>query len=117
MASVPLWGKFVVSPFFVVNSGPPYNITTGLDPNHTGAATARPGLVAGPCQGAACFNLNPAPGTAIEHNYGRGPGAVNRRDAAFAHVGLRPGARGGRPMRAAATAVSRRACRAGGATD
>ena len=24
-----------------------------------------------------CFNLNPAPGTAIEHNYGRGPGAIN----------------------------------------
>jgi Carboxypeptidase regulatory-like domain/TonB dependent receptor len=77
MASTPLFWKFVVSPFFVVNSGPPYNITTGLDPNHTGAATARPGLVGGACQGAACFNLNPALGTAIEHNYGRGPGAVN----------------------------------------
>ena len=76
-ASVPAWGKFVVSPFLVVNSGPPYNITTGLDPNHTGTATGRPGLVAGPCQGAGCFNLNPAPGTEIEHNYGRGPGAIN----------------------------------------
>ncbi len=64
------WG-FAASPFFVVNSGPPYNITTGLDPNHTGAATARPGLVDGG------FTLNPAPGTSIEHNYGRGPGAVN----------------------------------------
>ncbi|MCU1234525.1 MAG: Cna B-type protein, partial [Candidatus Solibacter sp.] len=71
MASVPLWGKFMVSPFFVANSGVPYNITTGLDPNHTGAATARPGLVD------RRFTLNPAPGTAIEHNYGRGPGAVN----------------------------------------
>jgi hypothetical protein len=76
-ASATTWGKFLVSPFFVVNSGPPYNITTGLDPDHTGAPTARPGLIAGPCQGAACFNLNPAPGMAIEHNYGRGPGAVN----------------------------------------
>uniref|UniRef100_Q01R02 Cna B-type protein n=1 Tax=Solibacter usitatus (strain Ellin6076) TaxID=234267 RepID=Q01R02_SOLUE len=77
MASVPLPGKFAASPFFVVNSGAPYNITTGLDPNHTGAPTARPGLVAGPCEGRSCYTLNPAPGTEIEHNYGRGPGAVN----------------------------------------
>jgi hypothetical protein len=71
-----LW-KCNLSPFFVANSGAPYNITTGLDPDHTGAATARPGLVAGPCAGAGCFDLHPAPGTAIAHNYGRGPGAVN----------------------------------------
>jgi hypothetical protein len=77
MASAPLPWKFAASPFFVVNSGAPYNITTGLDPNHTGAPTARPGLVAGPCEGRDCYNLFPAPGTAIEHNYGRGPGAVN----------------------------------------
>ncbi len=78
-ASAPLpWRNLSASPLFlVVNSGPPYNITTGLDPNHTGTATARPGLVAGPCQGAGCFNLNPAPGTEIEHYYGRGPGAIN----------------------------------------
>jgi hypothetical protein len=77
MASAPLPGKFAAGPFFVVNSGAPYNITTGLDPNHTGAPTARPGLVAGPCEGRSCYTLNPGPGTAIEHNYGRGPGAVN----------------------------------------
>jgi hypothetical protein len=77
MASAPLPWKFAASPFFVVNSGAPYNITTGLDPNHTGASTARPGLVAGPCEGRGCYNLYPMPGTAIEHNYGRGPGAVN----------------------------------------
>src|SRR4029077_18253706 len=28
-------------------------------------------------EGAGCFDLHPAPGTAIGHNYGRGPGAVN----------------------------------------
>ena len=77
MASALLPGKFAVSPFFVVNSGAPYNITTGLDPNHTGAPTARPGLVAGPCEGRSCYTLNPVLGSAIEHNYGRGPGAVN----------------------------------------
>jgi hypothetical protein len=77
MATAPLVWKLTASPFFVVNSGPPYNITTGLDPNHTGAASARPGLVAGPCEGRGCFDLQPAAGSAIGHNYGRGPGAVN----------------------------------------
>jgi hypothetical protein len=76
-ATVPLLWKWSASPFFVVNSGPPYNITTGLDPDHMGAAMARPGLIAGPCEGRACFDLNPAPGTAIERNSGRGPAAVN----------------------------------------
>ena len=76
-ATAPLLWKWSVSPFFVVNSGPPYNITTGLDPDHTGAATARPSLVAGPCQGSGCFDLYPAPGTEIERNFGRGPAAIN----------------------------------------
>jgi hypothetical protein len=33
--------------FLVANSGPPYNITTGLDPQLTGFATARPSLLDG----------------------------------------------------------------------
>ncbi len=38
---------FSVSPFFVVNSGVPYNITTGLDPSDTGSPSARPALLPG----------------------------------------------------------------------
>jgi hypothetical protein len=73
--TVPLPWKFSVSPFLVANSGVPYNITTGLDPNNTGYPEARPALLPGPC---CFFNLNPAPGTpAIERNFGRGPAAVN----------------------------------------
>ena len=34
-------------PFLIANSGQPYNITTGLDPNDTGFPAARPALEAG----------------------------------------------------------------------
>jgi hypothetical protein len=81
---------FTVSPFFVANSGMPYNITTGLDPNATGFPAARPALLAGigaaACQngnlmyaaGFGCFDLLPAPGMAvIARNGASGPSAVN----------------------------------------
>jgi hypothetical protein len=68
-----------------MNSGTPYNITTGIDSLDTGVAAERPSLAtnvsAASCSGSTfkyeagygCFNLNPAPGTEIERNYGRGP--------------------------------------------
>ena len=87
--SLPLPLSLSISPFIIVQSGSPYNITTGRDPYHTGSAAARPALVSGAsatsCAGAnlvwtaqfGCFNLNPAPGTpTIERNYGRGPGSA-----------------------------------------
>ena len=33
-----------MSVFLLANSGQPYNITTGLDPNNTGYPAARPAL-------------------------------------------------------------------------
>ena len=80
MTALPLPGKFHAAPFLALAGGPPYNITTGGDPNDTGFPTARPGLVAGArpgCRQAACFDLKPAAGTSIGRNYGRGPGSVN----------------------------------------
>ena len=77
---------WAVSPFVVANSGAPYNITTGFDPQSTGAPAARPALVVGPCDGAGdvyapafgCFQLRPPPGTpVIGRNYSRGPADVN----------------------------------------
>jgi hypothetical protein len=80
-ATVPLPGKWSVSPFLVANSGTPYNITTGLDPGLTGYPAARPALVAGAppgCQAFSCFQLDPPPGTpSIKRNYGRGPADAN----------------------------------------
>jgi hypothetical protein len=40
--SIPLPLKVSISPFIVLQSGTPYNITTGLDPNDDGIFTARP---------------------------------------------------------------------------
>jgi len=118
-ATVQLPGKWSVSPFFVANSGIPYNITTGLDPGLTGAPTARPALVAGPCNGGGCFLLDPPPGTpTIERNYGRGPANVNvalrvSRTWAFGREGRSGtadsgGGHGGPPAGMFATGTSRR---------
>ena len=87
--NIPLPLKFSISPFIVLQSGTPYNITTGLDPNDDGIFTARPalmsGVAAGSCVGSnlvyeakfGCFNVNPGTGaTTIERNYGRGPGSA-----------------------------------------
>jgi hypothetical protein len=78
-----------VSPFPVVNSGMPYDITTGLDPEDTGFPAARPALLAGvgagACKGAdlvyaaafGCFDLLPPGIAVIKRNFATGPPAVN----------------------------------------
>ncbi len=83
--NIPLPYQISVSPFLIMSSGTPYNITTGIDSLDAGVAAERPSLAvnvpAASCGGTGlkyepgygCFNLNPAPGTAIERNYGRGP--------------------------------------------
>ncbi len=85
--NIPLPWQISLSPFFIVSSGSPYNITTGIDSNNDGVAAERPSLAsnvaASACTGTGfkyeagygCFNLNPAPGAAIERNIGRGPGS------------------------------------------
>lgn len=78
MSSIPLW-KISVAPFFAANTGVPYNITTGLDPEGTGFPTARPVLLGrSSCVAKACFDANPAMGPkTIGRNFGRGPAAAN----------------------------------------
>jgi Carboxypeptidase regulatory-like domain len=86
----PVPGKVIVNTIFIFNTGPVYNITTGLpDPSGDGSAVQRPALVNLPatsCTGATlvysaqfgCFNLLPAPGTpTIPRNIGRGPSTAN----------------------------------------
>jgi hypothetical protein len=84
------WWKLVVNPFIVANTGPGFNITTGLDRNLDRQFNERPSFAA---PNAACsltirctrfgkFNLNPLPGeTIIPRNYAQAPGAfvVNMR--------------------------------------
>ena len=85
----PLPKGFSIAPFIMMQSGTPYNITTGRDPYGIGVSTERPALVTLPdasCSGGSllyepglgCFDLNPAPGEpVISRNYARGPGIIN----------------------------------------
>ncbi len=68
------------SPFIILHSGTPFNITTGRDPYDNSVYTERPSFATsctGPdvvCNKFGMFNLNPAPGAAlIPRNYGNGP--------------------------------------------
>jgi hypothetical protein len=73
-----------LNPFIIVNSGAPFNITTGTDPNGDGLFTdrpafatdlTRPSVVSTPW---GVFDLKPIPGqTIIPRNYGEGPGLVS----------------------------------------
>jgi hypothetical protein len=81
--------KFTLSFNVQAQSGTPYNIITGRDLIGDSIIAERPSLMGGvtaaTCSGGqlifepafGCFNLNPAPGTAISRNYGRGPSQAN----------------------------------------
>lgn len=83
--NIPLPWQLSISPFLIMSSGTPFNITTGIDTLLEGIPGERPSLEtnvsAASCTGAnlkyeagyGCFNLDPAPGTEIMRNYGRGP--------------------------------------------
>jgi hypothetical protein len=82
----------LLAPFFIANSGAPFNIVTGTDPYDTGLNstffTARPVIVpdqkSDPAAGIyclphyPCLDVNPgASGTPLPRNYGRSPGDVS----------------------------------------
>ncbi len=113
-SSFPLPARFTISPFFVVSSGSPYNITTGADSNGDGFTAERPALRTGvgeaQCAGGGlvykagfgCFDLSGAAGAAISRNYGRGPANVTlnlrfARTWAFGNRGESGPAEGGPP--------------------
>jgi len=84
------WWKVVLNPFIIANTGPGFNITTGLDRNLDRQYNERPSFAAAdaPCsETIKCtrfgkFNLDPLPGeTIIPRNYGQAPGSfvVNLR--------------------------------------
>jgi hypothetical protein len=85
-----LW-KLVFAPFITASSGPPFNITTGIDSNLDRQSTDRPSFAGANancsspfirCTRFGNFNLLPLPGEQIiPRNFGQGPGAftVNLR--------------------------------------
>ncbi len=84
-SSINLPKTISLSPFLSINSGSPYNITSGRDLNLDGTPAERPALLdlsSAACVGPSlkytaqfgCFNLAPAPGTpTLGRNFGRGP--------------------------------------------
>jgi hypothetical protein len=72
-----------ISPFVVVQSGAPFNITTGNDQFGTTLFNARPGIATDPSRPGVVdttygpLDPNPIPGEEIlSRNYGRGPGLI-----------------------------------------
>jgi hypothetical protein len=67
-----------ISPYINVQSGPPFDITTGSDPFGTTLFNARPGIVNGSIQTKyGLLDPNPTPNERLlPRNYGRGPGSV-----------------------------------------
>ena len=78
-----------LSPFVVVSSGLPFNITTGIDSNGDSLTTDRPAFATSSSKNVkvtqfGTFDLTPLPGeTIIPRNFGEGPGSftVNLRAA------------------------------------
>lgn len=110
------WWKVVLNPFVIGNTGPGFNITTGLDRNLDRQYNERPSFAAA---GAPCsetikctrfgkFNTDPLPGeTIIPRNYGHAPGSftVNFRvSRAFAFGVINRGNAAAKPAGQTATA-------------
>src|SRR5882724_112027 len=81
------WWKLVFNPFIVANSGPPFNITTGVDSNLDRQYNERPSFASANadctslnirCTSFGNFNLTPGPGDQIiPRNYGHSPGSLS----------------------------------------
>ncbi len=75
--------NFRISPFVIVQSGSPFNITSGNDQFGTTIFNARPGIATDPLKPGVVetqyglLDPNPSPGEEIlSRNYGRGPGLI-----------------------------------------
>jgi hypothetical protein len=74
-----------VSPFVVIQSGPPFDITAGSDLYGTTLFNGRPGIVTGPCTNGffptpyGCLDPNPplSGEKLVPRNFGRGPGQIS----------------------------------------
>jgi len=94
------------SPYFVIQSGQPFDITTGNDPYGTTLFNARPGIATDPSRPGlietayGLLDPNPIPGeTILNRNFGRGPGQVAMNLRVSKTIGFGP-AKGSQPRAA-----------------
>jgi Carboxypeptidase regulatory-like domain len=92
-----------LSPYFVVQSGIPFDITSGNDPYGTTLFTARPGIATDPSKPGVIqtpyglLDPNPTPNEMIlPRNFGRGPGQISMNLRIGKTFGF-GGERGGKP--------------------
>jgi hypothetical protein len=95
------------SPFVVIQSGPPFDITAGSDLYGTTLFNGRPGIVTGPCTSGlfltsyGCLDPNPplSGERLVPRNFGRGPGqiSVNLRVAKLFGFGAERGSTASKP--------------------
>jgi hypothetical protein len=96
-----------LSPFVVLQSGPPFDITVGRDVYGTTLFNGRPGIATDPNKPGVIdtpyglLDPNPTPGeTVLSRNYGRGPGAITLNMRLSKTIGFGPareGSSGGGP--------------------
>jgi hypothetical protein len=81
--TITAWWGVLVAPFINMNTGAPFNITTGTDPYGDTLFNERPGIATSSTPGAVLtpygwLNPNPAPGESIlPRNFGRSPGNIS----------------------------------------
>jgi hypothetical protein len=97
--NITAWWNVSLSPFINMNTGAPFNITTGTDPYGDTLYTERPGISTTPTKylfNGLYLNPNPTPGEAIlPRNFGRSPGNISinlRLSKTFGFGGAREGA-------------------------
>jgi len=109
-----------VSPFFIVQSGAPFDITSGNDPYGTTLFNARPGVPSDPNKAGLIrtpygpLDPNPQPGEALlARNAGRGPGLITMNLRIAKTIGF--GERGGEQRQSAPAGLPPTAPPTGGA--
>jgi len=102
--NITAWWGLQLSPFINMNTGAPFNITTGTDPYGDTLFNERPGISTTPTRyffDGLYLNPNPTPGEAIlPRNFGRSPGNISinlRLSKTFGFSGSREAT--GRPNR------------------
>ena len=109
--SITMRGNIRLSPYFIVQSGAPFDITSGNDLYGTTLFTARPGIATDPSKPGliqtqyGLLDPNPGPGeTILGRNFGRGPGQISMNLRIGKTFGFGPERGGGSTGAAAAPA-------------